>query len=359
MGRGPVGAERVGCMGRRSPGRSGGRGAPTPGAPCGRGRWKIGWPGTGLPGAGRMVPTGGPEGGTGAGGRGGGALYTGRGPVCGTIMRGAGVAGALPMPGVAGRGGMAAGGAGAVGAGDAMTDGDAGAAAVTAAGAETGGATGRGGAAGGGEAMGGGGAGRSTTGCTGAGRTGIAGAAGAVTGGGGGATGATGFGAGGATTGLATTGGGGTGRTGGGGGTAAASFFWVMALSTSPGREMCDRSILVLISSSPRELRGERADELCASDEPRMWIRTFSASCSSRELECVFFSVTPTRGRVSRMALLLTSSSLARSLIRTLLIRPFFSALGLMSSSRPHGVSFLDSHNIEDRCACHSYSVVS
>jgi hypothetical protein len=41
------------------------------------------------------------------------------------------------------------------------------------------------------------------------------------------------------------------------------------------------------------------------------------------ELECVFFSVTPTCGSASRMALLLTSSSLARSLIRTLLIRPF------------------------------------
>src|SRR5579872_1796323 len=54
-------------------------------------------------------------------------------------------------------------------------------------------------------------------------------------------------------------------------------------------------------------------------------MRTFSASCSSKELECVFFSVTPTCGSVSRMALLLTSSSRARSLIRTLLIRPFVS----------------------------------
>ena len=36
-------------MGRRSPGRNGGR---LVGAP-GRGRWKIGWPGTGRPGAGR------------------------------------------------------------------------------------------------------------------------------------------------------------------------------------------------------------------------------------------------------------------------------------------------------------------
>jgi hypothetical protein len=97
----------------------------------------------------------------------------------------------------------------------------------------------------------------------------------------------------------------------------------VMAFSTSPGREMCDKSILVLISSSPRSGRAERADVVCVSDEPRRCTRTFSASCSSSELEWVFFSVTPTSGSASRMALLLTSSSLARSLIRTLLIRPF------------------------------------
>jgi hypothetical protein len=33
------------------------------------------------------------------------------------------------------------------------------------------------------------------------------------------------------------------------------SFFWVIARNTSPGREMFDKSILVLISSSPRLLR--------------------------------------------------------------------------------------------------------
>jgi hypothetical protein len=130
---------------------------------------------------------------------------------------------------------------------------------------------------------------------------------------------------GGATTGLAATGGA-AGRAGG----ATASFCWVMALSTSPGREMLDKSIFVLISSSPRSGRADFALGDDASDEPRRWIRTFSASCSSSELECVFFSVTPTIGRVSRIALLLTSSSLARSLIRTLLIRPFlYSALRL------------------------------
>src|ERR1700750_2010153 len=44
IGRAPVGAERVGCIGRRSPGRNGGRlpiGPPGPPC-CGRGRWKIG-----------------------------------------------------------------------------------------------------------------------------------------------------------------------------------------------------------------------------------------------------------------------------------------------------------------------------
>jgi hypothetical protein len=147
--------------------------------------------------------------------------------------------------------------------------------------------------------------------------------------GGGGATLAAGIG--GATAGVTlATGGGGTaaglaatGGAGGRTGTPAPSFFCVIALSTSPGREICDRSILVLISSSPRSGRAERADDDCASDEPRMWARTFSASWSSSELEWVFFSVNPTSGSASRMALLLTSSSLARSLIRTLLIRPF------------------------------------
>jgi|HubBroStandDraft_6_1064221.scaffolds.fasta_scaffold97369_2 hypothetical protein len=115
----------------------------------------------------------------------------------------------------------------------------------------------------------------------------------------------------------------------GGAGGAPASLRCVIAFNTSPGREMLERSILVLISSSPRSAREL---DLLAVDEPsaeeRRYTRTFSASCSSRELECVFFSVTPTTGSVSRIALLLTSSSRARSLIRTLLIRPFrFSVL--------------------------------
>jgi hypothetical protein len=118
-----------------------------------------------------------------------------------------------------------------------------------------------------------------------------------------------------------------TGRTG-----VAASWRCVKAFSTSPGREMLDKSILVLISSSPRCAREDLDTAVCPSDEERSLIRTLSASCSSSELECVFFSVTPTSSSTSRMALLLTSSSLARSLIRTLLIRPFLCsvfALGL------------------------------
>jgi hypothetical protein len=112
---------------------------------------------------------------------------------------------------------------------------------------------------------------------------------------------------------------------GGDGGTTV-SFCCVIAFSTSPGREMCDKSILVLISSSPRIGREpDFPDDEEPSAAERMYTRTFSASCSSSELECVFFSVTPTSGRVSRIALLFTSSSLARSLIRTLLIRPFVS----------------------------------
>src|SRR5207237_1891127 len=100
---------------------------------------------------------------------------------------------------------------------------------------------------------------------------------------------------------------------------------WVIAFSTSPGLEIWERSILVLISSaSARAVREGFDEDVCASAPARKCARTFSASCSSMELECVFFSVTPTSRRTSRMALLLTSSSLARSLILILLIRPLF-----------------------------------
>ena len=128
------------------------------------------------------------------------------------------------------------------------------------------------------------------------------------------------------------------GRGAGGGGAVAACCFCVINFRTSPGLEMWERSILVLISSASRVERADRAG--AASAVARKWARTLSASWSSSELEWVFFSVTPTSVRTSRIALLLTSSSLARSLIRILLIRPFFAPPQLLkSSSQPHGVS--------------------
>ena len=114
-----------------------------------------------------------------------------------------------------------------------------------------------------------------------------------------------------------------------------------MAFRTSPGREILERSILVLISSLSTRLERACFVEVCASLMERKYARTFSASCSSTELECVFFSVTPTSGSASRIALLLTSSSLARSLIRILLIRLFFPPeFPAKSSYQPHGVGF-------------------
>jgi hypothetical protein len=98
----------------------------------------------------------------------------------------------------------------------------------------------------------------------------------------------------------------------------------MMAFRTSPGREIFDKSILVFISSDSGRLARDDLLAGCASLVARKWARTFSASKSSMELEWVFFSVTPTAVSASRIALLFTSSSLARSLIRILLIRPFF-----------------------------------
>jgi hypothetical protein len=121
-------------------------------------------------------------------------------------------------------------------------------------------------------------------------------------------------------TGLAAAGGTAGGRTGG----TVGACCLRMAFRTSPGREICERSILVLISSAATRLGRADFDAADASPAvPRKCARTFSASWSSRELEWVFFSVTPTSVSTSRIALLLTSSSLARSLIRILLIRPF------------------------------------
>ncbi len=97
----------------------------------------------------------------------------------------------------------------------------------------------------------------------------------------------------------------------------------MMAFNASPGLEIWERSILVLISSASARVGREDRLEVCAELPARRRARTFSASWSSRELEWLFFSVTPISGSTSRMDLLLTSSSLARSLIRILLIRPF------------------------------------
>jgi hypothetical protein len=112
------------------------------------------------------------------------------------------------------------------------------------------------------------------------------------------------------------------GRGGGATGVSTAFCLLMIAFRTSPGFVICDKSILVLIESPSGRAGREALLDASPAPVPRRAFRTFSASCSSRELECVFFSVTPTSASTSRIALLLTSSSLARSLIRILLIRP-------------------------------------
>ena len=91
-----------------------------------------------------------------------------------------------------------------------------------------------------------------------------------------------------------------------------------IALATSPGLDARDRSTLGL----PSLLLDAVCRDAGRAPLPRRCVRTRSASSSSIELECVFFSVTPTAVSASRISLLLTSSSRARSLMRTLLIRP-------------------------------------
>jgi hypothetical protein len=94
---------------------------------------------------------------------------------------------------------------------------------------------------------------------------------------------------------------------------AAPAFF---SRAMSPGLEIFEKSIFGLGSS----FGGAAAALLPFAKKAR----TRTASSSSTELEWVFFSVTPTLGRTSRIALLFTSSSLARSLIRIFDIRPAF-----------------------------------
>ncbi len=123
-----------------------------------------------------------------------------------------------------------------------------------------------------------------------------------------------------------------------GGAAAAACRSWI-ARSTSPGLETLDKSILGRSSPSRPPLR--RTGELPRLPPRVRETRTRSASSASRELECVFFSVTPTAVRTSRMALLFTSSSRARSLIRTLLIRPF-----IVRPNRLHAHCYLGGRRI-------------
>ncbi len=101
---------------------------------------------------------------------------------------------------------------------------------------------------------------------------------------------------------------------------AASSFCCNTAFITSPGLEIRDRSIFGFGSEDAAFFAP--AEELFTLPRLRN-ARTRSASSSSRELEWVFFSLTPTCVSASRTSLLLTSSSRARSLIRTLLIRLF------------------------------------
>jgi hypothetical protein len=89
------------------------------------------------------------------------------------------------------------------------------------------------------------------------------------------------------------------------------------SLATSPGLEILERSIFGLTSVAEAL---SREDEL---DLAEKCFRTRTASSSSIELEWVFFSVTPTSGKISKITLAFTSSSLAKSLIR-IFIRSLF-----------------------------------
>ncbi len=265
-----------------------------------------------------VVPAGVPGVAAGAAGR-NGALYTGRGPVCGTIILGGGADGVTGALGAAGlavmAGGWAAGAGGRAGVATGAL-GIAGVGAAAAGGTEARGATGATGTAG----AGGAGAVKVGLGVV-VGTTSLGGAAGGAAGGG--ATGV--FAAGTAAGGAAVTAGliDGGAIVEGASGVAGACCLLMMARRASPGLEILERSILVLISSASARVGREDRPEGCAWLAARRRARTLSASWSSRELEWLFFSVTPISGSTSRIDLLLTSSSLARSLIRILLIRPF------------------------------------
>jgi hypothetical protein len=111
-----------------------------------------------------------------------------------------------------------------------------------------------------------------------------------------------------------------------------------IALRASPGLETLERSNFGLVS--PAGL----AEALLLPPFLK-YSRTFSAWSASMELEWVF-PVTPIASSASRIGLLLTSSSRARSLIRTLLIRPFSVPFALSCSYQPH-------RRVNSYCKCY------
>jgi hypothetical protein len=108
-----------------------------------------------------------------------------------------------------------------------------------------------------------------------------------------------------------------TGGLGGAGGCCCCSCLSRSSRAISPGLEILERSIFGFTSVEADLSLGAELDFAVKC------LRTRSASSSSSELEWVFFSVTPTSSSTSRIALLFTSSSLARSLIR-IFIRSVF-----------------------------------
>ena len=106
---------------------------------------------------------------------------------------------------------------------------------------------------------------------------------------------------------------------GGAGGCCCCISFSRKSLSTSPGLEILERSSFGLISAGADLSREDAELDLLIK-----YFRIFSASSTSTELEWVFFSVMPTSNNISRIALLFTSSSRARSLIRIFVIRSAF-----------------------------------
>jgi hypothetical protein len=90
------------------------------------------------------------------------------------------------------------------------------------------------------------------------------------------------------------------------GGTAAAGATAGLILAALAAASFASLSALALASASAS-----------ASATPRRCARTFSATSTGIELECVFFSVTPYPANRSMIAFALTSSSRASSLIRT------------------------------------------